>query len=391
LENAETNRFASAFVGKGMNRPKILFVIDNLSTGGAQRQMVNLATGLKGRKYQVAFFCYAPGDLLAQPLRQAGIPVHWKFKSRRYSPGVALALRRLIRRERFDLVVSFLSTPNFYALIAGQLITRQRVPVVVSERFCDLPQGVPLMERLVRQFYRFAAHVVVNSHHQRENFLGKYPYLHGRLSTIYNGYDLRLFSPGNSAQHNEEFRILTISSVSPYKNGLCMVEALRRLRDHHGNSIRVSWVGQRFRKGENGTYLNRMEEAIQRYNLKAQWHWLDQRIDIVDLLHNHGVLVHPSYGEGLPNVVCEAMACARPVIVSQTLDHARLVENGKNGFLFDWQDPSDLAAKIHKMAKLSSKERQEMGQWGRRFAEVNLSLDRYIDDYRRLFQSLWDE
>ena len=40
---------------------KLLFVIDNLSTGGAQRQMVNLGVGLHQLGHQIDFFCYAPG------------------------------------------------------------------------------------------------------------------------------------------------------------------------------------------------------------------------------------------------------------------------------------------------------------------------------------------
>ena len=54
---------------------KILCVIDNLSTGGAQRQIINLANGLHSRGHQVSIFCYAPGDMLAQHLAKEGIIV----------------------------------------------------------------------------------------------------------------------------------------------------------------------------------------------------------------------------------------------------------------------------------------------------------------------------
>jgi glycosyltransferase involved in cell wall biosynthesis len=127
-----------------------------------------------------------------------------------------------------------------------------------------------------------------------------------------------------------------------------------------------------------------MENAINRLGLSEQWQWLDQRTDVVALLHQHDVLVHPSYGEGLPNVVCEAMACGRPVIVSDTLDHPHLVKNGVNGFLFDWQDPADLAQKIKAFSDLSRDERHRMGEMGRDFAEKNLSLDRFISDFEQI-------
>lgn len=363
---------------------KFLFVIDNLSTGGAQRQMINLTVGLTQRGYRVEIFCYTPGDLLAQPLIDAGIPIHWHFKSSRFSPDVILALRDLIKKGQFDLVLSFLTTPNFYAVLAGHLLRLRRVPVIVSERFCDLPD-IPLTERFARQFYRLATHVVTNSHHQRNNLSKKYPWLKNRLTTIYNGYDLQVFNPATSEPNNQPLQIVTIASVSPYKNGMCLVEALHILDQRDGLHPTVDWIGQLVMMGERLQYLNEMKQAIQKYGLESQWRWLNQRSDITAQLHRHDVLVHPSYGEGLPNVVCEALACARPVIVSDALDHSRLVQHKLNGLLFDPLNPADLADKIKMFSCLSPAERREMGQCGREFAESQLSLKRYVDDYEKLF------
>jgi glycosyltransferase involved in cell wall biosynthesis len=367
---------------------KFLFVIDSLTTGGAQRQMVNLAIGLKRRNYQVELFCYASSNMLAQPLCDAGIPIHYYPKRARYSLGVIFALRKLIQDGKYDLVLAYLSTPSFYALVAGQLLGLRRVPVVVSERFRDLPQGVSFLEQFVRQFYRFSAHVIANSNHQRLTLAQKLPWLQGRLSTIYNGHDLQFFIPPLSESNNNPLRILVIASVSPYKNGLCLVEALNILRQQQNLFPCVSWIGERSKSGERLAYLNEMEKKIREYNLGQQWQWLDQRTDIVQQLHQHDVLVHPSYGEGLPNAVCEALACGRPVIVSNILDHAKIVQDGESGYLFNWQDPSDLASKIKLLATLSVEERAKMGHYGRLFAEANLSLDRLSDDYERLFLNI---
>lgn len=365
--------------------PKLLLVIDNLSTGGAQRQMVNLAIGLKKQNYTVELLCYAPGDLLAEPLKKEGIPVHWHLKRSRYAYDTILDMRRLLQKGEFDLGLSFLSTPNFY-LIMACLSLRHPIPIIVSERFCDLPTGIPRNEKFVRMFYRYADHIVVNSHHQRQNFEVKYPSLKHRISTIYNGYDLQEFSPAPQEPDNHPLRLLTIASVSRYKNGACLIEALKILRDRFSLSPIVDWIGQRMLTGDRLVYLREMEQLIQSYHLEQQWNWLDQRTDIVNQLHQHDVLVHPSYGEGLPNAVCEALACARPVIISDALDHAALVKN--NGLLFDYQDPGDLAKKIYNLSQLTPSDRRKMGLYGRQFAETNLSLDRFVHDYERLFDKL---
>jgi GalNAc-alpha-(1->4)-GalNAc-alpha-(1->3)-diNAcBac-PP-undecaprenol alpha-1,4-N-acetyl-D-galactosaminyltransferase len=366
---------------------KVLCVIDNLSTGGAQRQIINLAIGLHRRGHDVSMFCYAPGTLLAQPLENEGIHVHLYLKKSRFSLDVIRGLRRYIDQGKYKAVVSFLNTPNFYAILSSRL-SRIRPAVIVSERFCDVPGYPNSIELAVRQFYRFSNRVVVNSHHQRLNFIHRYPWMEKRVVTIYNGYDLQEFIPPSSEPKNAQPNILVVSGISRYKNGLCLVRALDILRKKHCIQPRLSWAGKRVKSGDNGNYLSVMEDEIHRFGISKQWNWLGQRTDVISLLHKHDVLVHPSFGEGLPNVVCEAMACGRPVIVSNTLDHPNLVMHGVNGFLFDWRDPDDLAEKLKKFFDLPEDERHRMGEMGRRFAEKNLTLERYVSDYEQILSEV---
>lgn len=373
---------------------RLLFVIDNLSTGGAQRQMVNLALGLRGRGHDISFFCYARGDLLAEPLRAAGIPIDTHLKRSRFSPSVIRALRGQIRASKPDVVVSFLTTPNFYAIAATRLLAAVkplgacRPLLVISERFYDPPEGVGWRQELIRQFYRLADCLTVNSHHQRINFCEKYPWLRDCTYTIYNGYDLAAFHPPEAEPCNDPLKLLSVASVSPYKNGLCLVRTLSILSTDYGLRPHVSWVGERVMSSDRLQYLRRMQQEIAERGLTSQWTWLDPRPDIVALMHRHDLLVHPSYGEGLPNVVCEALACGRPVIVSHTLDHPRLVEHGLSGYLYDWRDPASLAHFIARFHALTPVQRKSMGSHGRRFAEQNLSLSRLADEYEDLLYSL---
>jgi len=113
---------------------KFLFVIDNLSTGGAQRQLVNLATGLKARGYQIEVFCYAQGEMVAQPLYEMEIPVHWRIKRSRFSIDVIVALGKLIdignfrpsgRLARIPAISAF----NHRRIMIGDCCVQDIVPV----------------------------------------------------------------------------------------------------------------------------------------------------------------------------------------------------------------------------------------------------------------------
>ncbi len=347
------------------------------------------AVGLKERGHVVEFFCYAPGDFLADPLKQSGIPINLYLKKWRFSPAVIFALINKVRRGKYDILLSFLRTPNFYAIVA-RCLQLHRPRLVISERRNDIPGEGKWGLSLLRQMYRLSDFLVVNSNTQHENLEREYPWIKPKIITIYNGYDLKDLCPATHEPQNEILHILVVSSVLPRKNGLCLVRALAILKDRYGLCPWVTWVGERVLKGKPFAYYQQMCREIAENNLENQWQWLGQRKDIIQFFHQTDVLVHPSYGEGLPNVVCEAMACARPVIVSNILDHPYLVEHQKSGFLFDWRDPEDLANWIKIFSEMSSIKRHEMGIRGRAFAEKNLGLGRFASDYEKLFLKLFE-
>ncbi len=368
---------------------RLLFVIDNLGSGGAQRQMAALAQGLQARGHEVEFFLYAPGDIFLPQVQEANIPVFRHLKKSRYSLDVIWALRQRIKAGRYDLVLAYMPTPSFYAILASRLI-RDGPSVVISERSYDPPEGLPWREMLARRFYRFAAHLVVNSKHQSASLRRKLPSLRNRLTTIYNGLDLDIFSPPDQEPPDQPLKLLGLAHVSPNKNVLCLVRALGILAKKYDLRPHVNWAGRHFDSShsEYFHYLQQVNHEIAELGITAQWQWLYEQKDVASLLHEHHALVHPSYGEGLPNAVCEAMACGRPVILSNTLEHPYLIEHGISGFLFDAHDPHDLARAIKALNDLSASERHEMGRKAREFAEQHFSLQRLAEVYETLFETI---
>jgi glycosyltransferase involved in cell wall biosynthesis len=134
-----------------------------------------------------------------------------------------------------------------------------------------------------------------------------------------------------------------------------------------------------------------MKTAVVQLGLADQWIWMDQTDCISDVLGQHDALVHPSYIEGLPNVVCEAMAAGRPVLASNVLEHPRLVQDRSTGLLFDPFDPSKIADAIAQLSRLTPAERERMGHRGRLRAEKTLSMSAFVTAYEALFQRLLDQ
>jgi glycosyltransferase involved in cell wall biosynthesis len=268
-------------------------------------------------------------------------------------------------------------------------LTSKHPKIVVSERFTRRAGKSSLRYRLIEALYRRADHITVNSHHFRAYYDQKYPWMRSRISTIWNGVDMAAFETTAAIRGDGPLRLLCVGNMTAFKNWLCVVKALAILRDAHGLRPHVDWVGRLSPlSAPDADYLLAVQKAVEEHRLGDQWTFLGPRSDIPDLLNSHHALVHPSYREGLPNVVCEALAAARPVLVSDTLDHPLLVQDGQTGFLFDWRRPESLAEAIAKFAKLDPRERDAMGQAGRSFAQEHLSLTRFVDAYENLFARL---
>ena len=364
---------------------RLLFVLDSFGSGGAQRQMVMLARGMRARRHDVEFFVYHPHlRHFRAAVDAAGVPVIERAKSGRFDLSVITALRAQVQRGRYDLVVSFLDTPNVYAELA--CLGRRRPPLVVSERSA-YPEGrLPLGRVAQQHLHRLADAITVNSWHQRDRMVARFPWMDSRLRTIWNGVDVPA-SP-SLPPANEALRLLAIGRSSKDKNPPALVRAMAICRDRHGFTPHVTWIGRTGGFARNA--YDESAELLRSLDLTDRWHWAGERSDVADQLQAHDALVHPSLFEGMPNVVCEALAASRPVLAGRVSENPRLVREGETGMLFDPRRPDEIADAIARFHALDRAGRVAMGRAARRFAEAELSSERYVTAYESLFMSLTD-
>ncbi len=360
---------------------RLLFVIDSLGSGGAQRQMTTLATGLKARGHRVEFFIYHPQyDHFRSELDQAEIPVHAIEKQRRFEISIPLALRTQIQSQSYDAVLAYLRTPNVYASLAKLL--GSRTPLIVSERSADLADR-PVTWRVWarRQLHRIADHVVVNSHHQRQRMERDLPWIKPKISTIVNGIDLDTFAP--SSTQKADNILLAVGRVSAEKNPVALAQALVQLKEANAPLPTIRWAGRIPDKASNSPFAT-INAILEAHELTDHWEWLGVRKDVPSLLATASALIHPSLREGFPNVICEAMATETPVLASNIGDHAWLLSENR-GLVFDPKSPTAIADTLQTFFTLSQTEKASMGANARSFAAQQLSTDQLVSSYETLF------
>jgi glycosyltransferase involved in cell wall biosynthesis len=367
---------------------KILLVIDHFGSGGAQRQMVELACGLKRRGHSVEMFAYFPGrDFFRPRLDENQILVHQYDKGSGFSFGVVRRLAAVIVERNVDVVVSYLSSPNIYAELAA--LGAERVTLVVSERTSYHDDKSFISAYLRRAMHSLADHVVANSWAQCE-WLKRRWWLKNKVSCIYNGLD-----PGSFAfdpripESGERLRLVAVGRVGPEKNAMNLIRALVLFQRESGYVPEVSWAGERDAGRAGQLYCRALDELLESSpEVRKRWHWLGVETEIPGLLREHHALIHPSHYEGLPNVVCEALAAGMPVLVSNVCDHPRLVADGERGFLFDPAEPGSIAAAIKNLTALGTDDWRRFSHNARQYAAENLDVEKMTAAYESLFVKL---
>ncbi|MFR4079971.1 MAG: glycosyltransferase family 4 protein [Prevotella sp.] len=356
---------------------KIILFTDCLGAGGAQRQLVGLAIMLKEKDYNVTVATYHNIDFYKKQLDDAGvrnlvIPNGSNKKTRIW------AVRTFLKKERPDWVVSYQETPSLLACIAK--VTGCKFRLIVSER--NTTQAVGMNERVRFFLYRWADAIVPNSYAQENYLTSHYPWMQKKLKTITNFVDLDYFSFIERKKRKVP-EIVIAATIWSSKNTLGFIEAVKKLVDRNSR-FHVSWYGK---SNIDMDYYNESLQKIQEYGIQDYIELKDKTKQIKNVYHNADLFCLPSFYEGTPNVICEAISTGLPVACSDVCDNYIYVKPGCNGVLFDPNNPNDMANKISQLLYISSLEFEKYQKNSRQIALGKLSKDVFVDAYVKIIES----
>jgi glycosyltransferase involved in cell wall biosynthesis len=367
---------------------KLLLIIDHFGSGGAQRQIVELACGLKRRGHAVEMFVYHPQhDFFRASLNEHQIAVHERPEGRGSSIGVIKRLAALMRRGRFDVSVSFLPTANIFSELASVVVPGTKL--VVSER-TSFHDDKSVIGALLRRLLHLLSDWVVANSETQAAWLRSRPWLRNKVSCIYNGVDLSRFRPIESTRMpGRTLRLLGIGRIGPEKNLANLITALAMFDDKFGYVPEIGWAGGRDSSRAGQLYCERIDTLLSGLpNVQRSWRWLGLWSDVPSLLREYHALVHPSLYEGLPNAVCEALATGVPVLASNVCDHPLLIADGSRGYLFDPRDPASICTAIAKLAEIDADGWRSLRRNAREYAAASLSVEKMVGSYNALLESL---
>lgn len=355
---------------------KILCVIDSLGSGGAQRQLVELAKGFHQQGHDVSFLTYHALDFFKEELTQNNIKVY-SIRSPNYLKRL-LRMRIFIRRGHYDAVLSFLETPNFICELAAFPFKKWKL--IVGERSANPNISKSFKLKFYRWFHLLSDYVVANSYKNRNIVKSINPLMPlEKLKVIYNLVDVENCSNISRNNINDKLVLLIAASHQELKNLNGLVEAVNLLTENEKNKLCIYWYGDKADSSFNEAILK-----IQEYNLVDNFTFYNATRDIKNRMLDADIMGLFSFYEGFPNTICEAMSLAKPVICSSVSD-IPLIITDKN-YLFDPTKASEIASVLSYILTLTPEELKLTGERNREIARSLFDREKIVSQYLQLMQ-----
>ncbi|MFC1883603.1 glycosyltransferase [Thermodesulfobacteriota bacterium] len=390
---------------QGEHRINILHLITSLEVGGAEMMLLRLVSLMDSERFSNHVVTLSNIGPVGRRIADIGIPV-LALDINSFRSGI-LGLAKLwfkLIRKKPDILQTWLYHSDLVGFVIGRLACVKNISWNIrgaKRDFSGYGISTRLALRLCKLLSPFPDIVIANSK-AGQKFHNDIGYRPKQWLIIPNGIDLDLFKPDDTARKYIQREIENKYSVSTQSmNG----EAPEKIQDHtylvgivaryvpikdHSTFIKGSCLlldkrkDVRFilvGKGVTPENLSLLEEIPDKY--RGYFYLLGERGDIQKIMAALDVFCLVSHGEGFSNVICEAMACNVPCVVTDVGDSAQIV--GDTGVVIPVKSPESFASAVQGLLDLPPNELKKAGERARSRIESEYSLDKISSRYEELY------
>ena len=370
---------------------KVLFVLDTLKAGGAEKSTLYIASRLKNIDATVCTI-YRGDDLSGDPAFTAVKIVRLDAPDGFNFFANAKKLRAVIDEVQPDLVVSSI----FKANIVTRLSLRgTNIPLLGTFINDDYPlvrfQAGDLKNKaffIWRYLWDVATvrrntHMVSNSEAIKSSNASKLFYPKSRVSVIHRGRPIEKKKQVHKSLPEStvtgKLRFLNVGRLIERKGQLELIRAFQRALDTYP-SLQLLIAGE-------GSFRPVLERAIRESGKEDSIQLLGHVSNVDELLKSSEVFVLASHFEGFSGALVEGMLAGKLIICSDIPMNTEAIRDGKNGLLFRCRDEDHLYTKIMQ-AVAEYEELRGLGENARAYAIANYDMEKAAEKYEALYLNL---
>lgn len=370
------------------DRIKILFVLDCLKGGGAQRAFVNIINGLDKDKYNIELgLVKNEGEF--KDLISENIKIHdLNCTSARFA---LFKLRNLIIKCKPDILFSTLTYINELCYLVRKLMNHPP-PIMVrcaNYQTIEMNKESILVRLLAKNTYRSSDAVIALTEAMKRDLVDNFTVQAAKVCVIPNMVDIEYIKKlsnepvveGGIMGNRATPLITALGRLEEQKGMQYLIRGFALLRKKH--RARLMIIGQ-------GSLQNSLVKDIERFGLEQDVFLAGFKINPYKYIARSDIFVLPSLWEGFPNALIEAMACRVPVVASDCLSGpSEILTPGINGILVSPGKPEELNEALIEMVE-NEKLRRSLAEAGyesvKEYSNEKIIL-KYEEEINKLYKS----
>jgi len=369
-----------------MGNNKITFLINSLSSGGAEKVLSVIATELvkQGFEVEVIFleqneFYELPEEVKKTYLsdfngRESGI------RKLLYIPVLAWKLKKYIQQNKIMLIQSHIYRANYVNILAKFLGSNHKAQIVNAgrvSRYQELGLNGKINLWLIKQLYAKADLLISKAIGMQEDMQTLFDFSNQHI-VINNPYDivkiekLACEKVTEFSFDKDKIYLISVGRLIPLKRNHEFILAIQELDE----KVDVIFLGD-------GKEKDSLVELAKDLGLKHRVHFLGQVKNPYKFIASSDLFVSCSESEGFPNVLVESMICRTAVVSSDCVSGpSEILGDDDYGLLFDVGDKKHLVAKIQKLLNNPLLKQEYINKAKKR--SYDFSVEKIVKQYKKV-------
>ncbi len=345
------------------SRPGLLFIVNSLDVGGAEKQLITLVNRLDTSRFRLHLAYLKPGAALLPQLHTDRLDALLCCEVTRGIERPAVTrLRELITNRSIDMIIC----TNTYSMLYGMLARAGSTtsPKLATVFHTTMPRGYKekLQMLVYRQLFRRCDLLIYVCENQR-HFWRERGLRPRADAVVHNGVDIERYAVSEVFGHRLELRrslgfgaqdhvVGLCSGLRPEKSHTDLLQAIALLRSR-GVPVKGLFIGE-------GPERAAIEAKMVDLGLTQHVRITGLQADVRPFVACCDVMTLVSRTETFSMAALESMALGKPLVMSDVGGAAEQVVHGQNGFLFEQGDIDALA--LHLQSLTSEALRTRMGE-----------------------------
>ena len=274
---------------------------------------------------------------------------------------------RKYKRIKPDVILHYTHKPNIFGTIAARILKIPSISVVTGLGYAFIHDNIvnTITKTLYQLIGKRADRIIFENQDDRQFFIDNRIVNEEKAIAVKGcGVDINHFHPYPNGQIKKTITFTFLGRLLYDKGILEFVSAAKILNKEYDN-LRFWVIGE---LDDDNPATVKEDDVLEWVNNDIIQYFGFVR-DVRKLISQSDCIVLPSYREGLPRIVIEAMAMAKPIITTDVPGCRETVDHGSNGYLIKAQQVEPLVSSIKDFLELSYEERHKMGEMGRLKAE----------------------